>query len=292
MALLILLSLVAAARAGSVVTERFTSATLGREWAYNVYLPTGYETSRLSYPVLYLLHGANQDEQEWVTQGQVGRIADAMIATGRIPPCLIVMPYARGSWYLDRGERVETALVEDLLTRIAARFRTIAAREGRAIAGESMGGYGALRFVLKYPDRFAAAALLSPAIYVPEPPLQSASRKAAVFQRAGAFDPTLWQNFNYPSLITTYAARNLSVPLFIAAGAEDELHIARHAATLFRLWREHDWPASLHILPGHHDFVLWRELLPQALDFVFQRLSRPVLPAGDGPVPTQHMAGR
>jgi len=276
MVLAAVLCLASVAQAGSIVTESFSSATLGREWAYNVYLPSGYETSGFSYPVLYLLHGANQDEQEWVTQGQIGRIADAMIAEGRIPPCLIVMPLARGSWYVDRGERVETALVQDLLPRISRRFRIIDERNGRAIAGESMGGYGALRFALKYPDRFAAAALLSPAVYVPQPPANSASRRAAAFQNGGNFDPAVWTGLNYPSLIAAYAAHKLTVPLYIAAGAEDELQIAGQAGTLFRVWSEHHWPASLRILPGRHDFELWRRVVPDALEFVFQRLSRPV----------------
>jgi enterochelin esterase-like enzyme len=286
--------LVSAAQASSIVTERFSSATLGREWAYNVYLPSGYETSRLSYPVLYLLHGANQDEEEWVTHGQIGRIADGMIASGRIQPCLIVMPLARGSWYVDRSERVETAFVQDLLPRIASRFRTIEGRNGRAIAGESMGGYGALRFAMKYPDQFAAAALLSPAIYVPVPPERSASRRAAAFQSGGAFNAAIWQGLNYPSLISAFAARDVVVPLFIAAGAEDELQIAGQAAALFRVWSEHRWPASLQILPGRHDFVLWRTLVPEALGFVFQRLRPPLpIPFEEGrPPPAQHIAAR
>jgi S-formylglutathione hydrolase FrmB len=279
-----------AARAGTIVTEQFVSVTLGREWAYNIYLPTSYETSRLAYPVLYLLHGANQNEQEWVTEGQIGRIADAMIADGEIQPCLIVMPFARGSWYVDRGEPVETALIQDLLPRISARFRTIAQRDGRAIAGESMGGYGALRFAMKYPDQFAAAALLSPAVYVPEPPVRSASRYAAAFDTGGAFDPAIWQRLNYPALLAPFAARHTVVPLFIAAGAEDELQIAGQAETLFHTWRAHDWPITLQILHGHHDFGLWRKVMPSALEFISRHLSQPIPIENGRGVSTQRIA--
>jgi enterochelin esterase-like enzyme len=158
--MLVGLCLFSGAQASNIVTERFTSATLRREWAYNIYIPSRYESSHLAYPVLYLLHGANRDEQEWVTEGRIGQIADTLIEEGRIPPCLIVMPLARGSWYVDRGERVETAMIKDLLPRIDARFRTLMERSGRAIAGESMGAYGALRFIMKYPGLFAAGALL------------------------------------------------------------------------------------------------------------------------------------
>jgi hypothetical protein len=95
-------------------------------------------------------------------------------------------------------------------------------------------------------------------------------------------------------LIPAFAARSVVVPLFIAAGAEDELQIAGQAATLFRVWSEHRWPASLQILPGRHDFVLWRTIVPEALGFVFQRLSQPLpIQFEDGrPSPAQHIATR
>ncbi len=103
------------AEAGRLVSESFASPALGRAWDYNVYLPDGHETGTLRYPALYLLHGGGADRHEWVAKGDILRTADALIAAGAIPPCLVVMPSAGASWYVDRQEAMETALVRDLL---------------------------------------------------------------------------------------------------------------------------------------------------------------------------------
>src|SRR3954454_1114390 len=90
-----------AAEAGQLVSTQFRSPALGRDWVYNVYLPDGYETGRLRYPVLYLLHGNGADQNEWVAKGMVHRTVDALIADGEIPPCLVVMPSAGVTWYAE-----------------------------------------------------------------------------------------------------------------------------------------------------------------------------------------------
>ncbi|HEY5760286.1 MAG TPA: alpha/beta hydrolase-fold protein, partial [Steroidobacter sp.] len=68
-----------AAFASEVVTREFKSKALGRDWKYEVYLPSGYESSRLSYPVLYLLHGNNGSGNDWVKLGKVQSVADGLI---------------------------------------------------------------------------------------------------------------------------------------------------------------------------------------------------------------------
>ena len=72
------------ARAGGVLAERFFSPTLGHDWPYNVYLPKGYESDTQLYPVVYMLHGASQDEAAWVRWRDrcAGRQADR---AGRYP---------------------------------------------------------------------------------------------------------------------------------------------------------------------------------------------------------------
>src|SRR5690242_1387297 len=82
------------ALASEIVTREFDSAALGRKWAYEVYIPTPYQTSRANYPVLYLLHGNNGTGRDWVEKGKIQRTADALIANGEIPAAIIVMPDA------------------------------------------------------------------------------------------------------------------------------------------------------------------------------------------------------
>lgn len=272
-ALLLLLS--RPAGAGEVLQLSFHSATLGRDWEYNLYAPTGYDPAARRYPVLYLLHGFGNTRAEWVEKGHIAEQADALIAGGAIPPCLIVMPTAGQSWYIDRQEKMETAFIRDLLPEIEAHRGGLAERQGRLIAGVSMGGYGALRFVLRYPQLFAAAALMSPAIYDPAPPPNSASRRSAAFFTDGSFDPQLWEAYNYPTLLDQFRATGLMLPLFVAAGSEDELHIGGHVSNLARQWHERHWPGTFLILSGRHNFNMWSRVMPDALRFMFRQITDP-----------------
>jgi len=275
-ALLLLLTAHAGqAGAGEITPVSFHSATLGRDWDYNVYTPTGYAPAAARYPVLYLLHGFGNTRNEWVDKGGIGQTADQLIASGAIPPCLIVMPTAGESWYLDRQERMETAFIHDLLPEIEARYATRPGRQGRLLAGVSMGGYGALRFALRYPEAFSAAALMSPAIYDPLPPANSASRRSAAFFTAGAFDPKLWQDNNYPALLDHFRATGRIMPLFVAAGNEDELNIGGHVANLARFWNEQHWPGTFLVMSGRHNFEMWRRIMPEALRFLFHQMPTP-----------------
>ena len=150
-------ALCATATASTITTREFDSPALQRKWSYVAYLPTDYDRSDTRYPVLYLLHGNGQKAYDWVASGHIQQTADRLIASGEIPPAIIVIPEAGTTWYVDRKERMETAVMQDLLPEVQQRFRTIEKREGRVIAGLSMGGYGAARFALKYPEVFAAA---------------------------------------------------------------------------------------------------------------------------------------
>jgi pimeloyl-ACP methyl ester carboxylesterase len=100
-----------------------------------------------------------------------------------------------------------------------------------------MGGYGALRFVLKYPETFAAAGLLSPAIYDPEPPQASGARRVGVFG-APEFDPQVWQQLNYPALWDAFLAKKIAVPMYINSGDDDDYFIEAEATRLYTLLGE------------------------------------------------------
>jgi enterochelin esterase-like enzyme len=261
--------------AGEIVRVDFAASALGRDWHYNAYLPTGYADGKQNYPVMYLLHGYGQNADEWVVEGEILALLDNLIAAGDIPPCLVIMPTAGNSWYIDRQEKMETAFIQDLIPDVENRFHTISRRNGRVIGGESMGGYGALRFVLKYPELFQAAALLSPAIYVPEPPEKSGARKSPAFQTNGEFDPAIWTEYNYPDLFPAFLAKNIAVPLYLGCGTKDQFSINIHMAKLYLRWFQNGWSARWRLTVGGHDFVLWRKLAPFALKFIFKTVSRP-----------------
>jgi enterochelin esterase-like enzyme len=104
-----------------------------------------------------MLHGYSENENAWVSKGRINAVTDHLIASGDISPVLIIMPGSGDNGYLDLKEKIETAFIQDLIPEIERTFRVIPEREGWGIGGDSMGGYGALRFILKYPERFGAA---------------------------------------------------------------------------------------------------------------------------------------
>jgi len=277
---LIALLLSLPATAGVVVTREFDSPALQRTWTYAVYLPDGYDSSTLRYPVLYLLHGHGGSLYDWVNLGHIQQKADELIAHGEIPPAIIVMPDADSTWYVDRKEKMETATIRDLVGDAERNFRALGARDGRLVAGLSMGGYGALRFALKYPEMFAAAALLSPAIYDPEPPQASGARKAGVFG-APDFDPQVWKELNYPALWEAFLAKKIAVPMYIDSGDDDSLFIEAEATRLYSLLRKNGQPAELRIVDGGHDWQVWEGTIADALRYIFRFSARPATNPAD-----------
>ena len=148
----------------------FTTPALPGPAHVRVLLPAGYD-ARKRYPVLYLLHGGNGSAPDWTTQG------NAEPATAKLP-LIVVMPDAGlGGWYTNwqnpgaRGQpRWETFHVDELIPWIDRHYRT----RGRAIAGLSMGGFGAMSYAARHPDLFQAAASFSGAVDTNTPP-QAAS---------------------------------------------------------------------------------------------------------------------
>lgn len=260
--------LAAHAASSSIVVRTFHSRTLQREWSYTVYLPPAYHTEGARYPVLYLLHGNAGNARDWITQGRLQSTADALIDKKEIPPVVIVMPQGGTDWYVDRKEKMQSALLDDLLPDVEAHYAVSNQRSGRAIGGVSMGGYGALRFALLAPERFCGALLLSPAIYSNEPPHDSAARYVGVFGNP-QFDPQIWHALNYPALWRGYFAQPWRVPMFIAAG-DDDLTIQSEASYLYTHLRLAQNPAALRIVDGAHTWDVWRRLLGPGLRYTLE----------------------
>jgi enterochelin esterase-like enzyme len=262
------------ALASEVVSREFASDALGRKWAYEVYLPTAYQTSRANYPVLYLLHGNNGKRRDWVEKGRIQRTADALISSGEIPAAIIVMPDAGATWFVDRREKMETAMIRDLVPDVEKKFRALRTRDGRLIGGLSMGAYGSLRLAMKYPEMFAAAALLSPAIYDPLPPKNSGARLAPPFATPD-FDEQAWRDLNYPALWDAYLAKKMPVPMYINSGDDDEFMIEAEATKLYSLLRANRQPAELRIVNGAHAWTVWESTIGDALKYIFRYSAKP-----------------
>jgi S-formylglutathione hydrolase FrmB len=147
--------------------KSFHSDKLQREVNYALYLPASYNTSDKAYPVLYLLHGGSGSHVDWVRNGTVQQIADQSIAAGESIEMIIVMPDAWNTWYANGTEpnsNYEDMFINELIPYIEANYRTITQKSYRAIAGLSMGGFGALNYTLHHPDLFGITCAYSPAV--------------------------------------------------------------------------------------------------------------------------------
>ena len=254
------------------------SKTLGHSMPYIVYLPDGYKAGDRRYPVLYLLHGAGGDEHSWANAGHIEEKADRLIANGTIPPAIVVMPGCPACWWVDGSkERAETAFWSDFVPAIDVLYRTIDARGGRLIAGLSAGGYGAIRFALRYPNRVAAAAALSPAVYTELVPLFSAARTQPPFLGPdGRFSRAAWDSRNYPALLDEYFAQPFRVPIYLVSGDHDKLGTAFETALLFkRLFQRQPGQAELRVVDGDHSWKVWEPAIEGAMQYLFQFADKP-----------------
>lgn len=268
--------------------EQFFSPTLNREFRYNIILPAGYDSSDQRYPVIYLLHGRGDTGTAWL---RVHDSLDALIAAGEIPPLIAVLPdmpsSSRASYYIDsqytgslyQSERVETAFMQDLIPHIDSTYRTLTEREGRLVGGYSMGGYGAIRLSMAYPDRFQGALVLSPAVYFPLPPRDSSTREFGAFGSGEVlFDEAIYQSLNYPALIEPVTASGLPLRFFIAVGDdewrnpnyEERMHDLDMEAHMFfnQVVRVPNVTAELRVYDGGHDWDVWRPGFIEGLRFL------------------------
>ena len=266
-----------AAFGGELFSDSVRSAVLGSELRFTVYLPDGYKDSATRYPVVYLLHGAGGDENEWVRKGGAVETLDGLIKRGLMRPTIAVMPTAGpDSWWTDGAHaKAETAIMTELLPFVEGKYRALTERNSRAIAGLSMGGYGALNLSLRYPARFCAAGIISPAIYDPLPPETSASRRAAQFMRDGKFDPDTWKALNYPAQLDKYTLSPQKVPMWIVSGDHDFLGIAVMSANLYwRLLKIQPKLAELRVIDGDHEWMAFRDALPDTLQYLDRQCAK------------------
>src|SRR5262249_23256288 len=173
-----------------VVTERFHTDALGVDKAVVIYLPRGYDSqASRRWPVFYYLHGLGGNETNWTKDGHLDGAADELGLAA-----IVVMPDGDDGFYIDsafkidydqcikdgtglfvpseqphdttcvRARNYETYIAKDLVSWVDAHYRTLSRREGRGIAGLSMGGFGAMELGLRHQDLFAAAASHSGAI--------------------------------------------------------------------------------------------------------------------------------
>lgn len=156
----------------------FFSETLSLSTSLTVIMPQEplKEPKNKKYPTLYLLHGFSDDHTIWTRRTSIERYVEDM-------GIAVVMPQVDHSYYTDMayGKKYWTFLTEELPHVARSLFNLSDKREDNFVAGLSMGGYGAMKWALRYPDKFAAAASLSGSLDVAD------RVKAMPAERKGGF---------------------------------------------------------------------------------------------------------
>lgn len=277
LAVFFLLTLTVQAQSASVETVQFQSKLVNATLPYNVILPPDYRASSTTrYPVLYLLHGLSGHYSDWVTHANVADYA----AQYRM---IVVTPEGNNGWYTDSAgvatDKYESYILKELIPDVQKRYRTIEARYGRAVAGLSMGGFGALKFGLKSPDTFVFVASLSGALAAPawtEDDLKNLkSIRDSVFSVFGpAGSETRKANDIYEIVRGSSAARVAGLPyLYLDCGTEDFLSGSNQQFAA--LLREKKIPHEYRELPGDHNWAYWDQQVRGVLQIAAQKMRLP-----------------
>ena len=140
---------------GTIHLHRYDSKTLGITRGLNVYTPPDYDLNpKQKYAVLYLLHGAGDNERGWSTIGRANVILDNLIAEKKSVPMIIVMPDGHAPPTDGIENSFHEDLVSDIIPYVEANYRIKADAGNRALAGLSMGGFQTLDIGISHQDLF------------------------------------------------------------------------------------------------------------------------------------------
>lgn len=239
---------------GNIDTISYNSKTIGSKRLALIYTPPGF-TKKKKYPVLYLLHGIGGDEKEWLNGGSPQVILDNLYAGKKIEPMIVVMPNGRAmkddraignvfdSAKVQAFAKFEKDLLNDLIPFIEKKYRVLADREHRAIAGLSMGGGQSLNFGLGNLNKFAWIGGFSSAPNT-KPPKELVP------------DPE--------------AAKQKIKLLFISCGASDGL--ISFSKNSHDYLQQNNVPHIYFIEPGVHDFKVWKNGLFMFSQLIFKNV--------------------
>ncbi len=265
----------------------FYSHRLGQHVSYSVILPGDYYASATRYPVLYLFHGIGGDSSTWMEYGNLARLMDNMVQTEGITPFIMVMPDGYNSYYSDAFDGsfpYETFFIHEFVPYIEDMYRTCGYASGRAIAGFSMGGFGALTVGARNKEMFGAVVALAPSIrtdrqYREEMPQEGWDRQwGRIFGgkgESGARRLTRYYQEHSPyHIFLNSSARDWNnLHLFIETGDKEET-LAASNDELHRLLLRKQIPHHWQVRAGGHDFYCWNASMPDAFRFLNQHFPK------------------
>lgn len=252
------------------------SKLMGRSMPYRVLLPPDYEQNiPRRYPVIYLLHGLTGHFDDWEKRTKLSSYA-------REAGFIIVMPEGNDGWYTDSGvvaeDKYESYIIKELVPEVDQKFRTMPERSRRAIAGLSMGGYGSLKFGIKYPEKFVVVGSFSGALMAPSLSVKSLkggwkALEDSIANVFGADDAPVRKANDIFGLVRLLDAQQIkALPfLYLDCGTEDGLIQANR--DFAALLSEKKIPHEYRQRPGKHDWIYWDSQVQE-----FLRLATKLMP--------------
>ena len=242
---------------GEIRTDWYDSKSLGAIRKVTIYTPPGYDASgKTKYPVLYLFHGANADETAWTRLGHVSEIMDNLLASGKIKPFVVVMPFgypappsapgtAAGPGFTSVTEGFTKDLLGDVIPYVESHYTVYKDRDHRAIAGLSMGGIESLTIGLNHLDEFSYVAGFSAAI------------SPATFDK------------DFSAIKADPKAANAKLHLlWIGCGEQDGLFAASKSFDGYL--NDAGVKHQFYSMPGVHSWIVWRHFLAEYAPQLFR----------------------
>jgi enterochelin esterase-like enzyme len=238
---------------GEIRAHWYQSKSLNSLRRLTVYTPPGYERDlQTRFPVVYLFHGANADENAWHRLGRVNLILDNLLAAGKTKPFIVVMPFGYGVPPANLGAQAQNTaqfskdLISDVIPFIQSHYRTAVEREQRAVIGLSMGGGQALSIGLEHLELFSYVGGFSAAV-----------------GRAADFSKT------YGDLIANPESANSKLRLlWVGCGTEDGLFGASKSFSDFLTANK--IKHTFRETSGAHTWMVWRRYLNEVSPLLFQ----------------------
>jgi len=254
--------------------EKLKSVLMARDMPYRVILPSKYASDTSArFPVIYLLHGLTGHYSNWIDKTKLTQYS-------MNHQFIIVTAEGDNGWYTDSAstpnDKYESYIVQELIPEIDKKFRTLAVREQRVIAGLSMGGFGAIKFGLKYPDKFSLVGGFSGAL----------GAAGWTEKNAGAIAKSMDLAFGPDDVSESRKANDIfrlvrevtpdqqkALPyIYQSCGTEDFL-IANNRDFL-KLLNDKKIPHEYREHPGGHDWTFWDEQVREFLMVAERRMKK------------------
>ena len=258
---------------GRVECNRLPSKILGYAVPYCIVLPSSFDADKSrQFPILYFFHGLGDNEQFFIHSG-AWNLTEDMREKGELKDFLIATPDADASFYInskDGKTRYEDFLLQEYFPFIEKRYRAAPGRSHRAIAGISMGGYGALHLAFRHPELFISVSAHSAALIEKLPEFVGASPNSPRARVLGAVfgippDPAFWERNSPLTLARTADLKGLKI--YFDCGDQDDYGFDAGATALDKILSARRIAHSFHIYPGRHDAGYFAEHLPASLIF-------------------------